>query len=102
MCRTALAMRAAFGVGGRWHVCLAVVMRQPWRSPVEALTPHTCLRVSGQTYSLLLTLIMHPDPTSGDLELFEAAAPCLDVMGKARFFLGPVGAGANMKLVVNM
>jgi glyoxylate/succinic semialdehyde reductase len=45
---------------------------------------------------------MHPDPTSGDLELFEAAAPCLDVMGKARFFLGPVGAGANMKLVVNM
>lgn len=40
--------------------------------------------------------------TAGDLELFEAAAPCLDVMGKARFHLGPVGAGANMKLVVNM
>ena len=23
-------------------------------------------------------------------------------MGRARFFLGPVGGGANMKLVVNM
>jgi len=39
---------------------------------------------------------------AGDRELFEAAAPLLDVMGKASFFLGDVGAGARMKLVVNM
>lgn len=40
--------------------------------------------------------------TAGDEELFTAAAPLLDVMGKASFFLGEVGAGARMKLVVNM
>lgn len=40
--------------------------------------------------------------TAGSNELFEAAAPALDVMGKARHFLGPeVGKGAKMKLVVN-
>jgi 3-hydroxyisobutyrate dehydrogenase-like beta-hydroxyacid dehydrogenase len=38
---------------------------------------------------------------AGDQALFEAAAGPLDVMGKASFFLGEVGAGANMKLVVN-
>ncbi|EFN59865.1 hypothetical protein CHLNCDRAFT_133685 [Chlorella variabilis] len=37
-----------------------------------------------------------------DESLFEAAAPLLEVMGKASFFLGEAGAGANMKLVVNM
>ncbi|KAG1673964.1 hypothetical protein FOA52_015720 [Chlamydomonas sp. UWO 241] len=40
--------------------------------------------------------------TAGDEELFTAVAGPLDVMGKAKFFLGDVGAGANMKLVVNM
>lgn len=40
--------------------------------------------------------------TAGDEELFHAAAPLLDIMGKASFFLGEVGAGARMKLVVNM
>lgn len=40
--------------------------------------------------------------TAGDRELFDAAGPLLDVMGKASFFLGDVGAGARMKLVVNM
>ena len=40
--------------------------------------------------------------TAGDKALFDAAAPLLDVMGKASFFLGEVGAGAKMKLVVNM
>eukprot|EP00887_Chlorella_sp_A99_P000023 scaffold16.g23.t1 len=39
---------------------------------------------------------------AGDREVFDAAAPLLDVMGKASFFLGDVGAGAHMKLVVNM
>ena len=38
----------------------------------------------------------------GDQSLYEAAAGPLDVMGKAKFFLGDVGAGAHMKLVVNM
>jgi glyoxylate/succinic semialdehyde reductase len=40
--------------------------------------------------------------TGGDEELFTASAPLLDVMGKASFFLGEAGAGARMKLVVNM
>lgn len=40
--------------------------------------------------------------TGGDKCLFDAAKPLLDVMGKASFFLGATGAGANMKLVVNM
>lgn len=39
---------------------------------------------------------------AGDREVFDAAAPLLDVMGKASLFLGDVGAGAHMKLVVNM
>lgn len=34
--------------------------------------------------------------------MFHASKPLLDVMGKASFFLGDVGAGAHMKLVVNM
>eukprot|EP00242_Pyramimonas_sp_CCMP2087_P009826 CAMPEP_0198199560 /NCGR_PEP_ID=MMETSP1445-20131203/2827_1 /TAXON_ID=36898 /ORGANISM="Pyramimonas sp., Strain CCMP2087" /LENGTH=378 /DNA_ID=CAMNT_0043869437 /DNA_START=64 /DNA_END=1200 /DNA_ORIENTATION=+ len=40
--------------------------------------------------------------TAGDEGLFAAAEPMLEVMGKARFFLGAVGKGAEMKLVVNM
>ncbi|GBG74479.1 hypothetical protein CBR_g18889 [Chara braunii] len=40
--------------------------------------------------------------TAGDKALYERASPALDVMGKARFFLGEVGKGAAMKLVVNM
>ncbi len=38
----------------------------------------------------------------GDADLFAAVAAPLDVMGKAKFLLGDVGAGANMKLVINM
>ncbi|GFR42250.1 hypothetical protein Agub_g3144 [Astrephomene gubernaculifera] len=40
--------------------------------------------------------------TAGDQALFTAVSAPLDVMGKAKFFLGQEGAGANMKLVVNM
>ncbi|XP_059458678.1 glyoxylate/succinic semialdehyde reductase 2, chloroplastic [Corylus avellana] len=40
--------------------------------------------------------------TAGDKSLYEMAAPLLDVMGKSRFYLGDVGNGAAMKLVVNM
>ncbi|KAI8472738.1 MAG: 6-phosphogluconate dehydrogenase [Monoraphidium minutum] len=39
---------------------------------------------------------------AGDRALFDAAAGPLDVMGKKAFYLGEVGAGAHMKLVVNM
>eukprot|EP00850_Spirogloea_muscicola_P006019 SM000028S10113 [mRNA] locus=s28:409918:412579:- [translate_table: standard] len=39
---------------------------------------------------------------AGDRELFDEASPALDVMGKSSFFLGEVGKGASMKLVVNM
>jgi 3-hydroxyisobutyrate dehydrogenase-like beta-hydroxyacid dehydrogenase len=41
-------------------------------------------------------------PPAGDKELYDACAGPLDVMGKAKFFLGGEGTGANMKLVVNM
>ncbi|XAR67610.1 hypothetical protein NMG60_11002440 [Bertholletia excelsa] len=40
--------------------------------------------------------------TAGDRPLFDAVAPLLDIMGKSRFYLGDVGNGAAMKLVVNM
>lgn len=40
--------------------------------------------------------------TAGDKPLFERASPMLDVMGKSKFYLGEVGNGAAMKLVVNM
>lgn len=40
--------------------------------------------------------------TAGDKSLFERASPMLDVMGKSKFYLGEVGNGAAMKLVVNM
>jgi 3-hydroxyisobutyrate dehydrogenase-like beta-hydroxyacid dehydrogenase len=39
---------------------------------------------------------------AGDKALCELAQPCFDVFGKRTFFLGDVGAGARMKLVVNM
>ncbi|KAI3951328.1 hypothetical protein MKW92_031026 [Papaver armeniacum] len=40
--------------------------------------------------------------TAGDKALYDIAAPFLDIMGKSRFYLGDVGNGAAMKLVVNM
>ncbi|XP_076881152.1 glyoxylate/succinic semialdehyde reductase 2, chloroplastic-like isoform X1 [Bidens hawaiensis] len=40
--------------------------------------------------------------TAGDRSLYEKVAPYLDIMGKSRFYLGDVGNGAAMKLVVNM
>lgn len=40
--------------------------------------------------------------TAGDKSLYETVAPFLDIMGKSRFYLGDVGNGAAMKLVVNM
>lgn len=40
--------------------------------------------------------------TAGAKTLCEEAEPCFSVMGKRTFFLGEVGAGARMKLVVNM
>jgi 3-hydroxyisobutyrate dehydrogenase/2-hydroxy-3-oxopropionate reductase len=38
----------------------------------------------------------------GDEDLFEEALPALEVMGKKSHYLGAVGQGARMKLVVNM
>lgn len=40
--------------------------------------------------------------TAGDRPLYEVVGPLLDIMGKSRFYLGDVGNGAAMKLVVNM
>ncbi|XP_050207098.1 glyoxylate/succinic semialdehyde reductase 1 [Mercurialis annua] len=39
---------------------------------------------------------------AGDKALYDAAIPAFDVMGKKSFFLGEIGNGAKMKLVVNM
>ncbi len=39
---------------------------------------------------------------SGDEGLYREIAPLLDIMGKKRLFLGEVGNGARMKLIVNM
>ncbi|KAH7862158.1 hypothetical protein Vadar_000872 [Vaccinium darrowii] len=39
---------------------------------------------------------------AGEKTLYEEALPAFDVMGKKSFFLGKVGNGAKMKLVVNM
>ncbi|XP_021293983.1 glyoxylate/succinic semialdehyde reductase 2, chloroplastic [Herrania umbratica] len=40
--------------------------------------------------------------TAGDRSLYDSVAPLLDILGKSRFYLGEVGNGAAMKLVVNM
>ncbi|XP_039064957.1 glyoxylate/succinic semialdehyde reductase 2, chloroplastic [Hibiscus syriacus] len=40
--------------------------------------------------------------TAGDRALYDSVASLLDIMGKSRFYLGEVGNGAAMKLVVNM
>ena len=39
---------------------------------------------------------------AGDEALYKESQEALDVMGKLHVFLGAVGAGARMKLVVNM
>ncbi|KAH8489724.1 hypothetical protein H0E87_025087 [Populus deltoides] len=39
---------------------------------------------------------------AGDKGLYEESIPAFDVLGKKSFFLGQVGNGAKMKLVVNM
>ncbi|KAJ3696795.1 hypothetical protein LUZ61_000500 [Rhynchospora tenuis] len=40
--------------------------------------------------------------SAGDKALYEVILPVFDVLGKKSFFLGEVGKGARMKLVVNM
>ncbi|KAK3018694.1 hypothetical protein RJ639_003125 [Escallonia herrerae] len=40
--------------------------------------------------------------TAGDRSLYNTASPFLDIMGKSKIYLGDVGNGAAMKLVVNM
>ncbi|RVX23657.1 Glyoxylate/succinic semialdehyde reductase 1 [Vitis vinifera] len=39
---------------------------------------------------------------AGEKALYDEAIPAFDIMGKKSFFLGQVGNGAKMKLVVNM
>ncbi|KAE8713101.1 putative oxidoreductase GLYR1 [Hibiscus syriacus] len=39
---------------------------------------------------------------AGEKSLYDAAVPAFDILGKKSFFLGKVGNGAKMKLVVNM
>ncbi|KAJ0113726.1 hypothetical protein Patl1_03209 [Pistacia atlantica] len=40
--------------------------------------------------------------SAGEKELYDEAIPALNVIGKKSFFLGEIGNGAKMKLVVNM
>ncbi|KAF6151082.1 hypothetical protein GIB67_042417 [Kingdonia uniflora] len=40
--------------------------------------------------------------SSGDKALYDMVSPFLDIMGKSRVYLGDVGNGTEMKLVVNM
>jgi len=40
--------------------------------------------------------------SGGDRSLYDEAAPAFDKLGKKRLFLGEVGQGARMKLVVNL
>ncbi|KAG0459496.1 hypothetical protein HPP92_022624 [Vanilla planifolia] len=40
--------------------------------------------------------------TAGDKPLYDTVGPLLDIMGKFRLYLGEVGNGAAMKLIVNM
>nr|GMD69177.1 glyoxylate/succinic semialdehyde reductase 1 [Ipomoea batatas] len=40
--------------------------------------------------------------SAGDKALYDQVLPAFDVLGKKSFFLGQVGNGAKMKLVVNM
>jgi len=40
--------------------------------------------------------------TAGDLSLYEEAMPAFEIMGKKVLYLGAVGNGATLKLVVNM
>ncbi|XP_027344363.1 glyoxylate/succinic semialdehyde reductase 2, chloroplastic [Abrus precatorius] len=40
--------------------------------------------------------------TAGDRNLYDSVASLLDIMGKSKYYLGDVGNGAAMKLVVNM
>merc|ERR1712216_100942 len=39
---------------------------------------------------------------AGDEDLCKTVQPCFDIMGKRTFFLGEVGNGARMKIVINM
>jgi len=38
---------------------------------------------------------------AGDEDLFKECQTCFNAMGKESYYLGDVGAGARMKLVVN-
>lgn len=40
--------------------------------------------------------------SAGDEGLYKEALPCFEILGKRTFYLGEVGAGARMKLVINM
>ncbi len=52
--------------------------------------------------ALLLTWPCCAAALPGDEGLYQEALPAFDIMGKKSLLLGAVGAGARMKLVVNM
>ncbi|KAF6151971.1 hypothetical protein GIB67_010545 [Kingdonia uniflora] len=65
----------------------------------SCLPVYLYLRFANVDFNLRFNLV-HPD--SGDKALYDMVSPFLDIMGKSRFYLGDVGNGTAMKLVVNM
>ncbi|KAF6175679.1 hypothetical protein GIB67_022681 [Kingdonia uniflora] len=55
------------------------------------------LGIGGCTITKVLNVL-----NLGDKALYDMVSPFLDIMGKSRFYLGDVGNGTAMKLVVNM
>eukprot|EP00983_Pelagomonas_calceolata_P027731 871099-Pelagomonas_calceolata.AAC.3 len=68
-------------------------------SPVYLLPLGAKFRQACEESMWALTLLCWLLVCAGDEELYNAVAGPLDVMGKAKFYLGEVGNGANMKLV---
>ncbi|WVZ69976.1 hypothetical protein U9M48_018687 [Paspalum notatum var. saurae] len=67
-------------------------------STVDGATSKLIGEHIASTGASFLETLLH----QGDESLYRRVAPLLDVMGKSRFYLGDVGNGAAMKLVVNM
>lgn len=94
------------GVAG----CMMMWLRPRLPAPVPACLPSQHLQLCtccllGKTQHAWLLACAHAHPPRnppGDEQLYQAAVPMLNAMGKMNLYLGPTGAAANMKLVINM
>ncbi len=93
------------GIGdGRGYVDMSTVDDETARAIAQAVTEH-----GGRFLEAPVSGTKKPaeDGTliilaAGDRSLYDEAAPLFDKLGKLRLYLGEVGQGARMKLVVNM